>query len=415
MTRRQVAVAVFAAGALWGCFFATGFTEYTSNASVLATGLGGFGLLGVWSVRRRFLADNSLVTRWNRVVVVVAHDVVTVAVAMMTGRQLRDFLVAHSDVRPSTLVATGVVVLIGTLTWWLSANVLWRAAAMLLVAGGVVALWTAYSVVRVGGERGNHMSTVVGSGASSAMILRGVAVAVVSYVLVDVVVARWLTTSERSLSIVRPAIIALTFLMMALTYVVVTGAGSFVSSIPFTFAGVAAVYGGHSLQVASELLYLALMVLSVVVLLRDFRDSHLFGRTFDGGASSLAPWALRAGAVLVATALPFGIAEIFQVGVTLALVSWFFVGLQAMVQVSGRNEPWYEWFPPVVATAAASLGLYGAMDRHLSWDGQGASRHFTTTLVILVGLSAVFYFLDVRRLRGQRPGAVALGDQREVE
>lgn len=414
MTRRQAAVAVIAAGSLWGVLFAVGFTEYTSNASVVATGIGGLGLLGIWSARRRFLSEESPLGQWERLLVMVGHDLVSFAVINMTGRQLRDLIAAYWDVQLNDNVVTAVIVLVAALCWWLTDSALWRALEVSLYVALGLALWTTYVVIRHGGYRGNHLSTFVGSGASSAMILRGVAVAVVSYVVVDLVIARWRSVAATSLVLVRPAIIFLTLIAMGLSYVVVTGAGSFVSNIPFTFAGVASTYGGHALQVACELLYVGLLLISSIVLLRDVRDRRVTLVSFAGGVTSLRNWALRAVVVLVVVSLPFGIAETFQLGVAVALVSWFVVAMRAMVRVSSASEPWYEWFPPVVAAAVTSLGLYGAIDRHLSWDGQSSNRHVIQTLAVIATISAAFYVLEVRQGSRQRPGAISFGDEREV-
>ena len=105
----------------------------------------------------------------------------------------------------------------------------------------------------------------------------------------------------------------------------------------------------------------------------------------------------------------------FQLGIAVTLIAWFVLALRAMVHVSRDAEPWYEWFPPVVAASITSLGLYGAVDRHLSWDGQSFSRHVTQTLVVVVAISAVAYALEVRRGSRQGPWSVTFDDQREVE
>ena len=415
MTRRSAAVAVMSAGALWGVLFAVGFTQYTSNASVVAVGLGGLGLLGVWSARRRFVADDSPVGKWIRLLTIVGHDCVAFAVINMTGRQARDLIAAYWDVHINHTLITLVIALMAVLCWWVSNAVLWRVIEALLYIALAVAVWTTYVVVRGGGYDGNHFSTLVGSGASSAMILRGVAVAVVSFVIVDLVIARWRNVPTASLVLVRPAIIFLTLITMGLTYVVVTGAGTFTSNIPFTFAGVAATYGGHGAQVACELLYVGLLLVSSIVLLRDVRDSPIFGATFAGGSSSRRGRALLAVAVMALSVLPLGIAEMFQLGIAVTLIAWFVLALRAMVHVSRDAEPWYEWFPPVVAASITSLGLYGAVDRHLSWDGQSFSRHVTQTVVVVVAISAVAYALEVRRGSRQGPWSVTFDDQREVE
>ena len=410
VSRRDAAVGVFAAGALWGVLFAVGFTQYTSNASVLATGLGGLGLLGVWSARRRFLHDTSLLARWGRWLHTVSHDLVAFAVVNMTGRQVRDFISSHWNLHPSPTLVTLGVALIATLTWWLSNRVLWRVIEASLYAALFVSAWTAYVVLRHGGYDGNHLATVVGSGSSSAMVLRGVAVAVVSYVVVDLVVSRWSDARATTLSVVRPAIVLVTLLAMGLSYVVVTGAGTFTSNIPFTFAGVASTYGGHGLQSACELLYVELLLISSVVLLRDVRDSRVAGVSFAGGVSSASAWALRSAGVLLIVSLPLGIAESFQLGVMVALVGWFVVALRAMLRVSRDGEAWYEWFPPVVAAAVTSLGLYGAVNRSLSWDGHGASQHVTQTILVVAAVTAAFYYLVVRRDGRQGPGAISLDE-----
>jgi len=414
VTRRSAAVGVLAAGALWGVLFAVGFTEYTSNASVLAVGIGGLGLLGVWSARRRFFSDVSSIGRWVQMLTVVGHGLVAFAVVNMTGRQLRDLLISHWNVHVSDSVATLVVACVSILCWWISNSLLWRVIEGLLYVALAVGLWTTYVVVRGGGYEGNHFATVVGSGATSAMILRGAAVAVVSFVIVDLVIARWRNVPTTSLVLVRPAIIFLTLIAMGLSYVVVTGAGTFTSNIPFTFAGVAATYGGHGLQVACELLYVGLLWISSIVLLRDVRDSHVTLPSFAGGANTLRGRAFLAIVVLAATVAPLGIAEMFQLGIAVTLIGWFALALRAMVQVSSDGEAWYEWFPPVVAAAITSLGLYGAVDRHLSWDGQSSGRHITQTAVVVVTATAIAYALDVRRGGRQGPGAITFGDQREV-
>ena len=194
----------------------------------------------------------------------------------------------------------------------------------------------------------------------------------------------------------------------------VTGAGTFTSNIPFTFAGVAATYGGHGLQVACELLYVGMLWISSIVLLRDVRDSNVTLPSFAGGANTLRGRAFLAIVVLAATVAPLGIAEMFQLGIAVTLVGWFALALRAMVQVSSDGEAWYEWFPPVVAAAITSLGLYGAVDRHLSWDGQSSGRHITQTAVVVVTATAIAYALDVRRGGRQGPGAITFDDQREV-
>lgn len=414
MTRRDAAVGVFAAGALWGVLFAVGFTQYTSNASVLATGLGGLGLLGVASARRRFVSDSSMAGRWETLLLIVSHDVVAWAVVNMTGRQVRDVIGAYFDIHLNQTLVSVAVALVVTACWWLSNAVMWRAIEVLLYVALGVALWTTYVVVRHGGYGGNEFATVVGSGASSAMILRGVAVAAVSYVTVDLVVSRWRSAQPAARGAVRPAIIALTLVAMGLSYVVVTGAGSFASNIPFTFAGVASTYGGHGLQVACELLYVGLLLISAVVLLRDVRDSRIGSESFAGGVNSLRGWAVRTVGVMALVALPLGIAEMFQLGVALALVGWFVLSLRAMMHVSSNREPWYEWLPPVVAAAVSSLGLYGSIDRHLSWDGQSTGSHITRTVGAVAAVCVLFYVLEIRRGGRQRPGSVALGNQSEV-
>ena len=414
MTRRSAAVAVMAAGALWGVLFAVGFIEYTSHASVLAVGLGGIGLLGVWSARRRFFSDQSSLGRWVQMMTTVGHDLVAFAVVNMTGRQLRDLLMSHWSIHVSATFATLVVALVAVLGWWMSNSLLWGVVEVLLYVALAIAGWTAFVVVRGGGFQGNHFATVVGSGATSAMILRGVAVAVVSYVIVDLVVGRWRSVPAATLVLVRPAIIFLTMTAMGLAYVVVTGAGSFTSNIPFTFAGVAATYGGHGLQVASELLYVGLLWISSIVLLRDVRDYRIVGATINGGAGKLRRNALLAIAVMALTIVPLGAAEVFQLGIAVTLVGWFVLALRAMVRVSRDREPWYEWIPPVVAAAITSLGLYGAVERQLSWDGQSSGRHIIQTALVVVSVSAISYGLEVRRSGREGPGAVTFGNQREL-
>ena len=403
-----------AAGALWAALFAVGFIEYTSRASVLVTGLGGLGLLGVWSARRRFLDDESLLGRWERLLATVGNDCVAFAVVNMTGRQIHDLIAVYWSVRPNDTFCTLAVALVAVLCWWMPHSLLWHGIEGMLYVALAIAAWTTLVVLRGGGFRGNHLATVVGSGATPAMILRGVAVAVVSYVVVDLVVGRWRAVPASTLVLVRPAIIFLTVMAMGLSYVVVTGAGSFTSNIPFTFAGVAATYGGHTLQIACELLYLGLMLISAIVLVGGVRDRCSPDPSPAGGVDSFRGVARRGVTVIAVTAVPLGIAEMFQLGAAVTLVGCFVVTLRAMIRVSREGEPWYEWLPPVVALAVTSLGLYGLMNRRLSWDGQGSMLHLVQTGGVVLIVSVVAYALERRRGRREGPGAIAFSNEREV-
>jgi hypothetical protein len=277
------------------------------------------------------------------------------------------------------------------------------AVASLIVAATVG--WVAWSVLSQGGFSGNHLATVTGAGSSVAMIFRGVAVAAVSFTVVDSVMVRWRGYVGIDTTVFRPAVIVITLTVSALAYVMVTAVGSLQSNIPYVFPAIADRYSGSTVFEFARVVPVVLLFTSAAVLWRGFEltsTTPTFRRTVVV-------------AVVVGVLLPYPEMEVLQMAATLMLVSWIVVTTRALLRVSEGREPWYEWIPPTCGAAVSSLGLYGVIEQHLSLDQRSGTHHIIQLVLLLGAVGAVDLVTSRRERGGQRPGSVSLGNESELE
>lgn len=405
VTKRTLVLILFHSGVVWSVLFTTGFVEFTSGAAVLSFIGAGVGSLGVWSSRRRYpTTGTSWIDRHDRYLLATAH-ILLLIFSVRVGAHLAEDLVSTGSsshyslwwIVVTTVAVYGVsraprLIFVGVLT-----------AASVVVA--VVIGWVGWSVVSQGGVNGNHLATITGQGSSLAMIFRGVAVAAVSFTLIDSVMVRWRGHDAQKVSVFRPTLIAITLAVATLAYVMVTAAGSMASHIPYLFPAIAEHYSGVSLSRWAEAVPVLLLMTSAAILWRGFQlttDSPL----------------LRRGVAVAVTAgvlIPYPEMEVLQIAASLVVVSWLVVTARTLLRVAENREPWYEWIPPTCGAAVSALGLYGVIEEHLSLDQRSGSHHLAQLVVLLGVVAAMEAFTSRWKRGGQRPRSVSLGNEGEFE
>ena len=405
MTRRSLINVLFHSGVLWGVLFTVGFVEFTSGSAVLAFGCAGLGALGVWSARRRIAATGSTwFDRHDDYLMRLAH-VLLIVFAVRVGATMARELVTSDTVSPhGTWWVLGTTLFVVGITWLADR---YFSALLALASVGVAAVigWVSWSVLVRGGFRGNHLATVTGSGASLAMTFRGIAVAAVSFTVIDSVMVRWRQRHADDVDIFRPTLIAVTGATMVLAYVMVTAAGPISSHIPYVFPVIAQTYSGETASRAAEGVAVVLMISSAAVMLRGLLASVSSSLRRRGVVAIVALGAL----------VTYPVMDLLQAAATLIVVSWLVVTSRRLLRVSEAREPWYEWIPPTCGATVAALGLYGVLEQHLSLDQRSGAHHLIQLLVLLtlvVAFGAV-YTRHQRRRQGPRP--IPFRDQREIE